>query len=91
MSGQWWLNAACRGVPTELFFPIGTKTTREHCGEALSYCDGCKVRAVCLEDALRHYGPGRREYGVRGGTTEDERDLILTQRRAAATAEAAAG
>jgi hypothetical protein len=47
---SWALEARCRDVPPEVFFP--------HCGagveDARSYCDRCPVRVPCLEYALEN-------------------------------------
>ena len=69
----WMHQARCRGAnPTE-FFPsdgLGVESAQH-------ICDGCPVRAECLEYALVN----RIEHGVWGGASERERRRILRRRR----------
>lgn len=71
----WVKDAACGGVPVDLFF---TGATEE---EALAYCKHCPVRKLCLADALieEASAPAGR-YGVRGGKTAKERQRLQRQR-----------
>jgi WhiB family redox-sensing transcriptional regulator len=72
----WWTRAACRGLPTSLFYPPpGTPAA-----EALAVCARCPVRAAC-EDHARQRGE---EHGIWGGRTETDR-ARLTRRDLAAT------
>jgi WhiB family redox-sensing transcriptional regulator len=72
----WRLEAACRELPTELFFPIGhgpraqaqTKVAKEICRD-------CAVRAQCLAYALATNA----RYGVFGGLAEEERRDVRRQ------------
>ena len=69
----WMVEARCRGASPSEFFPsdgIGVEL-------AQNVCDGCPVRAECLEYALDH----RIEHGVWGGASERERRRILRRRR----------
>ena len=61
----WRQAAACRGYEASTFYP----ETAEAAGVAKQICAGCKVRAMCLETALRN----QERYGVWGGLTERER------------------
>ena len=73
-------SAACRSLETDLFFPIG-KTGRavEEIQRAKAVCASCPVRQPCLTFALdTHQG-----YGIWGGYDEDERRVMLRQRRKA--------
>ena len=75
---SWRESAACRYLETDLFFPIG-KTGRavEEIQRAKEVCAGCPVRQPCLAFALdTHQG-----YGIWGGYDEDERRVMLRQRR----------
>lgn len=76
LAEDWKDYAACAECDPELFFPSdGDK----HCGRIAKYvCRQCPVQAECLEYALRS---SRREYGIWGGTTTKERDLLRQQRR----------
>ncbi len=64
---DWRARAACRHADPELFFPeytAGPKIER-----AKQICDGCPVRARCLDWALSHGA----SFGIWGGRTEGER------------------
>lgn len=67
----WRRRAACArpGVDPELFFP--DQGERGKVAQAKRICAGCPVRAACLADALAT--PATRDYGIRGGTTREER------------------
>ncbi|MGH9062478.1 MAG: WhiB family transcriptional regulator [Acidimicrobiales bacterium] len=76
---QWRGHAACRDVDPDLFFPIGVTGPAEiQIATAKSVCGGCGVREDCLEFAVQT----NQEYGVWGGTSEDERRAIRRARRA---------
>jgi WhiB family redox-sensing transcriptional regulator len=61
----WRQAAACRGFEANTFYP----ETPEAVAAAKQVCAGCKVRAMCLETALRN----QERHGVWGGLTEQER------------------
>ena len=62
----WRVDANCRKVKTELFFPNrGDMWTQR---QALDVCKGCQVRQQCFDYGFEHY-----ERGVWGGTTERQR------------------
>ncbi|MFE6228930.1 WhiB family transcriptional regulator [Cellulosimicrobium sp. NPDC057862] len=78
----WAPSSACRraDVDPELFFhPEGetgrARRTRE--SDAKKVCADCPVRALCLDYALER----REQYGVWGGTGEEERAALLRVRR----------
>jgi len=71
MPGEWADHAACKGVDPNVFHPV----RGEDLGAARSYCEGCPVRAECLDHALR-FEP----HGVWGGTSAKQR---IRMRRAA--------
>lgn len=75
---SWRESAACRLLETDLFFPIG-KTGRaiEEIQRAKAVCASCPVRPSCLAFAL----DTRQAYGIWGGYDEDERRVLLRQRR----------
>lgn len=63
---QDWMNdAACRGMPTDLFFP----QRGEPLNQIRAVCAGCRVAAECLEYALTNTD----KFGVWGGKSEKER------------------
>ena len=70
---SWRLNAACRQVDPELFFPIGTTGPAiDQVGQAKGICQGCPVREACLGWALRN----QIAFGIWGGTTEEDRQAL---------------
>ncbi len=73
---SWQNRAACRGIDTEIFFPISD----EEAEPAKAVCGACPVREACLEHALAD----REREGVWGGATERERRRIIRQRRKSA-------
>ena len=64
----WARDAVCAQVDGEAFFPAKGKPARE----AKQVCQGCSVRAECLEWAI---GQGER-WGIWGGLTTAERDRL---------------
>lgn len=67
---DWRSLSACLDADPELFFPLsawGPSLTQLATAKAV--CAGCEVRTECLHFALRT----GQEYGVWGGTSEDER------------------
>lgn len=64
---DWKEFAACRGVPTEVFFPLIANA--DAVALARSYCDCCPVRGECAEE-------GRSEFGIWAGTPEVDRGII---------------
>jgi WhiB family redox-sensing transcriptional regulator len=70
---NWRLDAACRTSDPDLFVPVGaTGPAIPQIAEAQRVCQGCPVRAACLDWALRH----DQAYGIWGGTTEEERRAL---------------
>jgi WhiB family redox-sensing transcriptional regulator len=75
---NWRYFAACRGEDPELFQPISeTGPALLQIAEAKAVCAHCPVAEQCLQEAL-----AGGEVGVWGGTTEDERRVILRRRAA---------
>jgi len=62
---SWQVDASCRGVDAELFFPM----TDEEAEASKSICETCPVRLACLAFALER----NERFGVWGGLTEKER------------------
>ena len=79
-SASWRESAACRFLETDLFFPIGkTGLAVAEIQRAKAVCADCPVRQPCLTFALdTHQG-----YGIWGGYDEDERRVMLRERRRA--------
>lgn len=62
-----WSRAACRGLPTGLFYPRQGDSAAGHAAKAV--CAVCPIRVECLDYAI---GAGER-YGIWGGMTEHGR------------------
>jgi len=62
---DWQDRALCAETDPEAFFPEKGGSTRE----AKRICQGCEVRAECLEYALEH----DERFGIWGGYSERER------------------
>jgi WhiB family transcriptional regulator, redox-sensing transcriptional regulator len=62
---EWQERALCAQTDPEAFFPEKGGSTRE----AKRICQGCEVRAECLEYALAH----DERFGIWGGMSERER------------------
>jgi WhiB family transcriptional regulator, redox-sensing transcriptional regulator len=78
---EWRLDASCRDLRTEIFFPVGlTGEAVVQADLAKKICGDCPSQNACLEFALRTH----QDYGVWGGATEDERRVIRRARRQAA-------
>lgn len=67
----WRANAACRGLPLDLFFEP------ENEADAVKVCEGCEVRHDCLMEAVKltKKTPHPTE-GVWGGLTEYQRSRL---------------
>jgi WhiB family redox-sensing transcriptional regulator len=78
---HWQHQGACRDCAPELFFPIGSKAADAVADieAAKAICATCSVQPECLRYALQT----RQEFGIWGGTTEDERRGLLKAMRAA--------
>jgi len=75
----WRTQSACTSLDPELFFPIGsTGDAVEQIVQAKAICSACPVRNDCLTFAIT----SNQEYGVWGGTTEDERRVLRRSWRA---------
>lgn len=79
---NWRDHAACRDIDPELFFPVGNAgPALAQIDRAKRVCAGCAVRVPCLKWALA----SGQDAGVWGGTTEDERRVLRSGRRPAAS------
>ncbi len=71
---EWRSRAACQSRDPDLFFPISSSgPALEQIRRAKAVCAGCQVRPECLDFALRT----RTTEGVWGGTSAEERELLL--------------
>ncbi|GGI07249.1 WhiB family transcriptional regulator [Egicoccus halophilus] len=71
--GSWHEEANCKDVEVDVFFSLDEEDQRE----ALARCNGCQVRPQCLEYAVVN----REQYGIWGGTREQERRRLMRDRR----------
>ena len=74
----WQEQAVCRDLDPELFFhPDGERgpSRRNRIATAKAICATCPVRQQCAEYALA----AREPYGIWGGLSEDDRELIYAQ------------
>ncbi len=84
----WQSGASCRLLPPELFFPAGrTGRALEQADAAKAVCRGCPVAGACLRYALET----NQEYGIWGGTTEDERRALRRHLARAGASDAGSG
>ena len=75
---RWRKDAACRASSPDLFFPVGTVgAALTEIESAKAVCSGCAVQEACLEFALLT----NQEFGVWGGTSEDERRRLRQEHR----------
>lgn len=75
---QWRSLSACRDEDPEMFFPAPRSLTMfVQLARAKAVCGGCPVSDECLRYAL---ATGQ-DYGVWGGTSEEERKIILRRLR----------
>ena len=77
---DWQTHGSCRGKDSSFFFhPEGergrARTRRENRAKAI--CSSCPVLEQCRQHALKVAEP----YGIWGGLSESERDLILLPRK----------
>lgn len=69
---DWQLDAACRKVDANLFFHPDNERGEKRLNRtraAKRVCQGCPVRAWCLCHAI----DAGEQFGIWGGTTEEER------------------
>jgi WhiB family redox-sensing transcriptional regulator len=69
---SWREQAACRGAAQEVFFPSRPGKAIVDVEDAKRVCATCPVQPQCLEFALLT----RQDFGVWGGTTEQERRVL---------------
>lgn len=80
---DWRESAACRGLNSDLFFPVGTTgPALVQIERAKAICRTCPVVAQCLQAALEH----GEDDGIWGGMTPEERRRLRQLRRRRASA-----
>lgn len=67
--GTWALMAACRGMPSEVFFPPCSGNGRPDYTEAREVCGRCPVAETCRDFAIST----RVEYGYQNSTPSERR------------------
>ncbi len=70
----WQLQAACRDIPSAMFFP--ERKYPHNTAPAKAVCRGCTVSAECLQYAIDY-----NERGVWGGTSDEDRKRMRRGRR----------
>ena len=77
---DWRDQAACaESTGTKLFFPVGVTGPAEvQIRQAKAVCGECPVKSECLDFAITT----NQEYGIWGGTSEEERRVLRRQWRA---------
>lgn len=68
---RMWDRAICRGIDTEIFYPVQELFSREEEKMFERMCTECPIMMACLEWGLAH-----ERYGVWGGTTPPMRHKI---------------
>lgn len=66
----WRLEARCREIDTEPFFPENYYESKK----IRNICNQCEVIEQCLQDAFMFED---NQYGIRGGTTPRERRRLI--------------
>jgi hypothetical protein len=74
----WMDQAACKGMPTERFFPETGEGRKA--SEAKQVCAGCQVQAPCRELAVRGADSLDSDHGIFGGTVPTERGHLRPNR-----------
>ncbi len=74
----WMDEAACKGMPTDRFFPETGEGRKA--SEAKAICAGCQVQEPCRELAVRGADSLDTDHGVFGGTVPTERGHLRPNR-----------
>ena len=76
---NWQLEAACRDLPVDWFFPEQGPDAWFHLRRAVAVCESCPVIEQCLKYALTF--EARSLPGIWGGTSENQRRALLISDR----------
>ena len=76
---DWQLDAACRDLPVDWFFPEQGPNAWHDLRQAVAVCQECPVIADCLNYALQF--EARALPGIWGGTSENQRRAMLISDR----------
>lgn len=71
---EWHLDAACRGMDTDLFFPYRGESLKK----AKAICTQCPVQEECLTWAIEE----NEKFGIWGGLNERNRRRVKKERAA---------
>jgi WhiB family transcriptional regulator, redox-sensing transcriptional regulator len=74
----WMDQAACKGMPTDRFFPATGEGRKA--SEAKAICAGCQVQAPCRDLAVRGADSQDTDHGIFGGTIPTERSQLRPNR-----------
>jgi WhiB family redox-sensing transcriptional regulator len=74
----WMDQAACKGMPTDRFFPETGEGRKA--SEAKAICAGCQVQDSCRELAVRGADSQDTDHGIFGGTIPTERSHLRPNR-----------
>jgi WhiB family redox-sensing transcriptional regulator len=74
----WMDQAACKGMPTDRFFPATGEGRKA--SEAKAICAGCQVQDSCRDFALRGADSQDTDHGIFGGTIPTERSHLRPNR-----------
>jgi WhiB family redox-sensing transcriptional regulator len=75
---DWRKQGACLSADPDLFFPVSSRgVSVTQIDRAKKVCASCPVRARCLDFALST----QQQFGIWGGTTEDERKRLIRRTR----------
>jgi WhiB family redox-sensing transcriptional regulator len=86
---DWFDDAACKGMDTNLWFPEANEPDRAG-WRARAVCSGCSVKDQCL-DWSNNSNPIIERFGIWGGKGERARRLFRRHRREAREAALAIG
>ena len=76
MRTDWLARAACKGVPTWIFFPERFGGGAAPYAMAKKVCDGCNYRFECLQLCLQETDEEMDRWGVFGGLDPHERLMV---------------
>lgn len=73
---DWQNQAACKGVPHEVFFPDNPGGKESVYNQARGFCEKCSVVDKCLAYAMEFEQGKRDRFGMFGGLSPRERVLL---------------
>lgn len=76
---DWQERAACKGMPSEIFFPDNPGGQESVYNQALKFCENCEVQQKCLDFAMEFEIGKRDRFGMFGGKTPRQRVMLGKQ------------